>query len=182
MKYRPRRTIPVVVVVTVLLAACGLVALSAIQLLIGHNPVIPVDRLVAAGHQLHWHDIVVIGTGVVAAILGLVLLAAAVYPGAPIVLPLADHSGAGRQVAAGVTRRSLRKTLLRSAETTDGALSARLRLHRRSVTVTVRSHRLDVTGIDRRVQETVDRRLDSIELAERPELHVRVTRARNRHG
>ncbi|WIX98140.1 DUF6286 domain-containing protein [Amycolatopsis mongoliensis] len=180
MKYRPRRTIPAVVVATLLLAACVLVALSAIQLLLGHSPLIPVDRLVSAGHRLHWHDIGVIAAGVVVATAGLLLLAAAVLPGAPIVLPLDDHPGAGGQVAAGVTRRSLRKTLLHSAETTDGVTSARLRLHRRRVTITVRSHRLDLAGLDGRVQEAVDQRLDSIELAERPTLHVRVTAARNR--
>ena len=180
MKYRPRRTIPAAVVATLLLAASVLVALSAIQLLIGQTPFVPFDQLVTAGHQLRWHDAIVIGTGCVVAALGLVLLAAAVLPGAPIVLALDDHPGASERVAAGVTRRSLRQTLVRSAETADGVLSARLRLHRRRATVTVRTHRLDLTGIDDRVQEAVGHRLDLIELAERPALHVRVTQAGNR--
>jgi len=180
MKYRPRRTIPAVVVATLLLAACVLVALSAVQLLIGHIPVIPVDRLATAGHQLNWHDVVVIVAGAVAAALGLVLLAGAVLPGAPIVLPLSDHPDTGERVAGGVTRRSLRKTLLHSAESTDGVASAQVRLRRRVITVKVRSHRLDLAGIDSRVQETLCQRLDSIELAERLALRVRVTQVGNR--
>ena len=123
MKYRPRRTLPAVVVAILVLAMCVLVALSAIQLLLGQRSLIPVDRLVSAGYRLHWHDAGVIGSGVVVATLGLLLVAAAVLPGAPIVLPLDDHPGAGEQVAAGVTRRSLRQTLLHSAETTDGVTS-----------------------------------------------------------
>jgi hypothetical protein len=180
MKYRPRRTIPAVVVATLLLAACVLVALSAIQVLLGQPPFVPVARLVVAGHELRWHDIVVIVAGAVAAMLGVVLLAGAVFPGAPVVLALEDHPDTGEGVAAGVTRRSLRRTLVHSAETTDGVASARLRLRRRSVRMTVRSHRLDLTDVDSRVQETVDHRLDSIELADRPALHVRMTRARSR--
>ncbi|WP_232241447.1 DUF6286 domain-containing protein [Kutzneria sp. 744] len=101
-------------------------------------------------------------------------------PGAPIVLPLRDHPDAGERVAGGVTRRSLRKILLHSAESTDGVASARVRLRRRAITVKVRSHRLDLAGIDSRVRETVSQRLDSIELAERPALRVRVTQVGKR--
>jgi len=130
--------------------------------------------------ELNWHDVVVIVAGAVAAALGLVLLAGAVLPGAPIVLPLSDHPDTGERVAGGVTRRSLRKTLLHSAESTDGVASAQVRLRRRVITVKVRSHRLDLAGIDSRVQETLCQRLDSIELAERPALRVRVTQVGNR--
>ena len=180
MKYRPSRTIPAVVVATLLLAACVLVAVSAVQLLIGHIPLIPVDRLAAAGHRLNWHDVVVIVAGAVPAALGLVAVGrrrAARSTDLP-----ASQGPSGRRRASGRRRdpaKPAQDTVAQRRIDRRRSLCA-VRLRRRAITVKVRSHRSDLAGIDSRVRETVSQRLDSIELAERPALRVRVTQVGKR--
>ena len=85
---RPRRSLPAALLALVLLAAAVLVALSCIQLLLHQNPLIPFDALAEYAANLRWNDPVSIAAGVVAAVLGLILLAAALLPGKPTVLPL----------------------------------------------------------------------------------------------
>jgi Family of unknown function (DUF6286) len=184
----PRRGIPATVVALVILAGCVLVAVSCIQQLVGHPPVVSWARLAGYGQRLHWHDATVLTAGGIAAGLGVVLLACAVLPGTPTVLPLAaDHDTNGPVAAgndraavdAGLTRRSLQHALRQAAADADGVTGASVRANYRTVVSTVRSPRRDRAEVSDLVGRQLQRRLDLAALARRPRLrvHVRTKRA-----
>jgi hypothetical protein len=183
---RPRRSIPATVVALVILAGCVLVAVSCIQQLTGHLSVVSWAQLADYGRRLHWHDAQVLTVGGIAACLGVALLACAVLPGTPTVLPLAaDHDttdpattgndrAAGGSVDAGVTRRSLRQALRHAAAAADGVTGASVRANNRTVVSTVRSPRPNRTEVGDLVGQQLQRRLDLVALARRPRLRVHV--------
>lgn len=181
----PRRSTPATVVALVILTCCVLVAVSCIQQLTGHPPVVPWAQLADYGRRLHWHDAPVLTAAGVAAGLGVVLLACAVLPGTPTVLPLAaDHETttpvdtgndrAGGTVDAGLTRRSVQHALRRVAADADGVTGASVRANHRTVVATVRSPGRDRTEVGDLTSQQLQRRLDLLGLARRPRLRVHV--------
>ncbi|SFW70890.1 DUF6286 domain-containing protein [Amycolatopsis australiensis] len=104
MKRRPRRSAPAAVV--------------AIQLILGERPWISYDAVATTLHGQHWSDLLPAIAGGVTAALGLVLLLAAILPGAPTVLPLNGPFDAG------AARGSYRSTLRAAAARVDGLADA----------------------------------------------------------
>jgi hypothetical protein len=168
---RPRRSLPVILLALVLLAAAVLVAISCIQLLLHQNPLIPFGALAAFGASLRWNAPITIVVGVVAAALGLILLAAGLLPGKPTVLPLSNNG----RTSAGVSRRSLRRDLTTAAASADGVRSAAVRVRRGRVVATVRTPAADTAGVAEQVRTLLDERLTAIALARRPRLRIRVS-------
>jgi hypothetical protein len=168
---RPRRSLPAILLALVLLAAAVLVAISCIQLLLHQNPLIRFGTLAAFGASLRWNAPITIVVGVVAAVLGLILLAAGLLPGKPTVLPLSD----GGRTSAGVSRRSLRRDLTTAAASADGVRSAAVRVRRGRVVATVRTLATDTAGVAEQVRSLLDERLTAIALARRPRLRIRVS-------
>lgn len=176
MKRRPRRTLPATLTALALLAAGAVVAVVAIQLIINERPWIDYGAVATALHDTRWRDTVVLYTGIGAAVVGLILIAAAVLPGRPTVLPL---SGDRENMDSGASRRSLRSTLRAAASGVDGVASAKLALGSRRARTAVRTNRTVTEGLDESVRTAVDHRLDQITPQRRPALAVRVHAPRN---
>jgi hypothetical protein len=168
---RPRRSLPATLLALVLLAAAVLVAISCIQLLRHQAPLIPFAAIAAFGAGLRWNSPITLLAGAVAAVLGLLLLAAAVLPGRPTVLPLA---GRDDHTSAGVSRRSLRRDLSSAAAGADGVSSAAVRVRRARIVATVRTPAADASDVAEQVRSRLDERLTDISLARRPRLRIRV--------
>ncbi|MFD9212799.1 DUF6286 domain-containing protein [Streptomyces sp. NPDC087659] len=173
MKRRPRRTVPATLTALVLLAACVLTAIVAIQLIAGQSPLISPQSVIDSLHGSHWNDTAVLGAGVAAVLLGLLLLLASLLPGKPTVLPLTG------EVDAGVTRRSLRHALRSTAAGVDGVTRARVRLRRRTIVARIRTDRTNTTGLTEAVRAALDRRLDDIAPSNRPASRIRLRAPRN---
>jgi hypothetical protein len=173
---RPRRSTPAVLTALVLLAACAVVTVVAIQMIIGESAWVDYRSVATTLHDMHWNDLGTVLAGGVLALAGLVLLLAAILPGAPTVVPL---SGDPAGMDSGATRRSLRTTLRAAASTVDGVRAVKLRLGRRKVAAVVRTNRTNTTGLDDAVRAAIEHRLDQINPANRPTPTVKVRMTRN---
>jgi len=159
--FRPRRTIPGVLVAAVLAAAAILGAIQAVSAALGH-PLWTVPHRDFAGplQTTPWSGTGTISVAAAVAFIGLVLILIAVIPGRPraIVLASGDDS-----VVVGVTRRSLRRSLAWLAEDVAGVHSAKAKAGRRSVTVRATTRLVDTAGLRENVQTTVQDRLTALD-------------------
>ncbi|WP_051178769.1 DUF6286 domain-containing protein [Nocardia concava] len=128
---RPRRSVPAVVVALAVFALCLVTVISLIQRLTGGRELVSYDALAIRLHDIEWTDAIVAVVGVVAMALGLLLLVAALLPGRPVVVPLADLDGS----AAGVTRRSVRSALAREVDALPGVAAHRIKVGRGKIRV-----------------------------------------------
>lgn len=172
---RHRRVLPATIVALVLLAAMVLLVVACVQLLLGQPPLIPFTTLAATGAGLTWASGPVIAAGVIAAVLGLVLLACAWTRGGATVVPLAatEHS------TAGATAHSLRRAVTATAHAVDGVHSASATMTPRRVSATVATPLRDPGDLRDQVQAAIDTELDDIALHRTPRTTVRVTHARS---
>ncbi len=175
MKRRPRRGIAATVVALVLCAVGALCAVVAIQMLLGERPWVSYDRVAGTLHDTHWRDTAVLLAGTALSVLGLLVLAAALLPGKPTVLPLRAN---GSGLDSGAARRGFRSTLRAAAASVDGVSAARLRLGRRKVRAAVRTHRVTTTGLADAVRSAVEHRLSQIGPATDLTVHARVASTR----
>jgi hypothetical protein len=167
---------PAVLTALVLLTACALVAVVAIQMIIGEPGWVDYRSVASTLHGMHWNDLGTALAGGVLALAGLLVLLAAILPGAATVLPL---SGDPTGMDSGATRRGLRSMLRAVVSTVDGVDAAKLRLGRRKVVAVVRTNRTNTTGLDDAVRAAIEHRLGRINLADRPTLTVKVHATRN---
>jgi Family of unknown function (DUF6286) len=172
-KRRPRRSVPATITALVLLAACALVAVVAIQLILGATPWISYKSIVEALHNAHWNDLVPAIAGGVAALLGLVLLLTAALPGKLTVLPLDGD------LSSGASRRSYRSTLRAAASTVDGVAGVKLKVKGRKVSAKVSTGRTSTDGLADAVGVAIEHRLDQITPAVRPTVNIKVHAARS---
>ncbi|WP_410586224.1 DUF6286 domain-containing protein [Amycolatopsis sp. lyj-23] len=168
MKRRPRRSVPALLSALVLLAACVLVAVSAIQRILGERAWIDYDTVAATLHNLHWTDLATAVAGSLLALAGVVLLLAAIVPGTATVLPLAGRFDSG------VARGGYRTALRTAAAGVDGVSTARVRLGRRRIKVRIDTTRTRPDGLAETVRTAVADRLDRIGPATSPAVKVRV--------
>ncbi|SDW62743.1 hypothetical protein SAMN05421504_1011090 [Amycolatopsis xylanica] len=172
MKRRPRRSLPATLTALGLLAMCALVAIVSIQLIVGERPW--VDYRVVT--RVRWNELVPVIAGGIAALLGLLLLLAAVLPGRLTVFPLrGDESG----IDSGASRRSYRSTLRAAASGVDGVSSAKLKIGRRQVAAVVSTERTVTDGLADAVRSALDQRLAQIGPVEQPTVKVRVKASRS---
>jgi hypothetical protein len=174
MKRRPRRSVPAVLTALVLLAACVLVTVVAVQLIIGERPWISYDSAASALHGTRWTDVLPAVAGGVAALAGLVLVLAALLPGPPTVLPLAGRFDSG------AARGGYRSTLRAAAAAVDGVSDAAVKLGSRKLKVRVKTTRTRPDGLADTVRAAVGHRLDQIGPATRPAVSVRVRAPRRK--
>ncbi|MFC4856868.1 DUF6286 domain-containing protein [Actinophytocola glycyrrhizae] len=175
MKRRPRRGIAATVVALVLCAAGVLAAVVAIQSLLGERPWVSYDWAARTLYDTRWQDTAVLIAGIVVAVLGLLVLTAALLPGKPTVLPLRDDDS---ELDTGASRRGLLGTLRAAAASVDGVSSARLRLGRRRVRAAVRTHRVTTAGLGDAVTSAVTHRLAQIGPATDLTVHTRTSTTR----
>ncbi|WP_410655754.1 DUF6286 domain-containing protein [Amycolatopsis sp. lyj-112] len=168
MKRRPRRSIPATLTAVVLLLACALVAVVAVQMLLGETPWVRYDTVADALHDTRWSDLAPAIAGGLVAVLGLVLLMSAVLPGKPTVLPLQG------ELDSGASRRSYLSTLRTAASTVDGVAAAKLKLKHRRISAKVKTERTNTDGLTDAVRGAIERRLDQIDPAVRPTVKIKV--------
>ncbi len=176
-EFRPRRTIPGVLVAAVLAAAGIIGCIWAASAALGH-PLWNVSYGDFAGPMqttAHWDDTRTLAIAAAVAFVGLVLLLTAVLPGRPraVVLASGDDS-----VIVGVPRRSLRRSLGWLAVEVPGIDSARVRIRRRSVTVRATTRLRDTAGLREGVRAVVQERLDALDPLWPPRVRVRLRRKR----
>ncbi|WNV88448.1 DUF6286 domain-containing protein [Umezawaea sp. Da 62-37] len=163
---RPRRSVPATLTAIVLLAVCVATATWTVQKLIGRTPYVPLPNP-------HWNDLSVAIAGGVLAVLGLVMLMAAVLPGKPMVVPLTEDES-----DAGASTRSLRTTLQAAADSVDGVTATKLKVRRGKVIAKVRTNRTNTDGLDDAVRAALDQRLSQIPLVAPPSPRIRTRSAR----
>lgn len=161
-EFRPRRTIPGVLVAAVIVAAGIVGCIWAASAALGH-PLWNIPHSDFAGPlqgSVHWDDT---GTLIVAsavAFVGFLLILIALIPGRIRAIPLASGDGS---LVIGVPRRSLRRSLGWLAEDVAGIDGAKVRTGRRSVKVRVTTRLRDPAGLRESVQAVVEDRLASLE-------------------
>ncbi|WP_239476881.1 DUF6286 domain-containing protein [Nocardia arizonensis] len=155
---RSRRVIPAVVVAIVVLALCVAVSVSLIQRMAGARQYLSYDTVATRLHDLTWGDYQVLIAGVAVALLGLLALGAALWPGRAAVLPLSESD----EVRAGVSRAGLRTSLRTAAAQVEGLESVRVELHRKTVTVRGQAWQSNTDGIAEEVCAAVTRRVQEL--------------------
>jgi hypothetical protein len=176
---RPRRNTPAAVVALVLLAVCVLTVISVVQALLGQDPLIGLSGLLGATSGQTWNGAVTVAVAIVVAVVGLVLLLAAIRPGTPTVLPLVDHIGGQPATDAGVRRHSLATDLSAAAGSVPGISEVRVSAHRRTVTARVTVAAADPAAVPEQVRERLEGRLGEIGPSPCPRVRVRTRRDKN---
>ncbi|MEU0796222.1 DUF6286 domain-containing protein [Amycolatopsis sp. NPDC005961] len=173
MKRRPRRSVPATLAALVLTAAGALAAIVAVQTILGERAWLDYGAVARRLNTLRWADFPVVAAGGAVAVVGLLLLAAALIPGTPVVLPLRGEPDSG------ASRRSFRATLRAAAARVDGVDNVGLKLGRRGVRVRVTTHRTRPDGIADSVRAAVAARIDRVDPARRPAVKVRLRTSRS---
>lgn len=176
MTRRPRRLYPAALTALVVLAVCVLTAVSLIQQLAGHPPLVSFADLGRHLRAIRLNGSAATYAGIAAAVLGLVLLGCALVPGQPRTLPLAAAAGgdAGAAPLAGVSRPGLRTALAAALLDVDGVDSARVSVRQRRVKARVRTGLTATAEVRDAVRDAAQRRLDQAGLARRPDVRVTV--------
>lgn len=170
---RRRRGATATITATVGLLAAAAGAVFALYAAIRHAP-----WLVDADRVSHWGRHTTLGTtlalvvGIIAAVVGLLVLVLALVPPRRGLVELAEPRTG---IAAGLTRRSLARTLGSAAAGVDGISSAKVTGHRR-VTVRATTSLRMTDGLADRVRGVVDDRLRQLEPAATHHVRVRLTR------
>ncbi|ATY11932.1 hypothetical protein CU254_16785 [Amycolatopsis sp. AA4] len=172
MKRRTRRSLPASLTAAVLLAVCVLTAVAAIQRLTGHQPWLDYRAVATAVHDAHWTDLVPALISGAVAVVGLVLLWAALLPGKRRILPLTGDPDSGADSA------DYRSALRAAAADVDGVERAKLSTGSRKVKVRVKTARTRTDGLADAVRAAVESRLDHISPVRRPAVSVRVRASR----
>lgn len=174
MNRRPRRVTPAVVVAVVLVAAAVLVAVSLIQNLSHSAEFVSYDSIATRLHDTSWNSHWVLGAGIGAVVIGVVLLAAAVLPGRRVVVALEPEEG----MDAGIARRSLDGALADAAASVAGLENTRVRRSRKRIRVQGRAVHADHTDLEQTVDAAVGDRLARIAPRSAPPVSVSLRRSR----
>lgn len=177
MRRRPRRSIPAALVAVAGIAVSALAATSGVQWLLGKPQLVSLDAVAASAHAVAWDQPQVFAAGVVSAVLGAVLLLAAVLPGRPTVVPLTPE-GFDAQVDAGASRRGVASTLRAAAVGVDGVVGSSVKVRARRVAAKVSTDRAHTDGLPESVRAAVDQRLGQLGLATSPRVKVKVASGR----
>ncbi|MBF6174871.1 DUF6286 domain-containing protein [Nocardia blacklockiae] len=170
MKRRPNRAVPAAVLALTLSAGCVVVVLSLVRYLTGATGPVSYDAVTERLRETTWADGWVAVFGAAALLAGIVLLGLAVLPGRAVVLPLDSDD----VLTAGVVRRGLRAALRDAAQSVDGVHSARVRLRRKAVRITVRAPRAHRADLAETVRAAVDERVACIGPQRPPRVSARL--------
>jgi hypothetical protein len=132
--FRPRRTVPAVVVAALLTVLGAVVAAETVSALAG-RPLrwVPLDRLLIWAASTPWNDpLFLLGTALVT-LIGLALVVTALVPGKPRLIPVRTGDA---DLIIGMRRKSFARALAHAAEEVPGVHSARASVHGRTAAVT----------------------------------------------
>lgn len=175
---RPRRIVPASLLALGVLGLCTVTAISIIQELARRALLLPLPAFARHLRVLYTDDIGVVGAGLVAALLGLVLLGCALLPGRAETLALAagdrPDPESGTPPVAGVTRSGLRTALAATLADVDGVDAVQIQVRARRVTARVRTELTTTDTVRETVRQVAADRLSRTDLAQTPDLRVRV--------
>ncbi|WP_300612362.1 DUF6286 domain-containing protein [Trebonia sp.] len=160
--FRPRRTIPGVLVAAVLAAAGILGCIWAASAALSHAlwKVPHSDFAGPLQTTAHWSGTATLAVASAVAFVGFLLILIGVLPGRTRAIPVASGDGS---VIIGVPRRNLRRSLGWLAEEVPGIDKAKVRAGRRSVRVRATTRLRDTTGLREQVQAVVQQRLAALD-------------------
>jgi hypothetical protein len=159
-RYRPRRTIPAVIVAILLLVVTVLGAIEVISYLF-NNPagVVPADRLAEQGRETAWNDALTITVAVIIGLFGLLLLVIALWPGRPRAVALAsDRPG----VVMAIGEADLARLVARAATDVDGVDHASAQVRRGHIAVRADSPLHEAGDLADQVQRAVAEQVDEL--------------------
>jgi Family of unknown function (DUF6286) len=172
------RRVPAVVAASVILLAAGALLFEAVWVHTGHHATAWWTTLTDEFATRPVNDVWILTGAAVAAALGLCLIVLALTPGLRRQLTLRVLiNGHGRDCAV-LDRKGAALLLRDTAMRVPGVSSARVRVHRRRVTVRAEARFRDTTDIKDELTEAVGRaEHDQLALAHSPRLAVRVRRS-----
>lgn len=131
--FRPHRRIPALVVAALMTLLALLIAAETISALAGVPlRLVPYDGMLSWATSTPWTDPLFLAGSAIVALVGLGLLAAALVPGRPGMVPV--RSG-DPDVIIGLRTRSVTRALAHAAEEVPGVHSARARIRGRTIAV-----------------------------------------------
>jgi hypothetical protein len=171
-EFRPRRTVPAVIVAALIALAAILVAIEVISRAVGEPlDLLPVDDLARLGRETQWDDPLTYIVAGLACLLGLLLLFLALWPGRVRAKALTPERPG---VVVAVPTHDLERLAAQAAESVDGVDAATARQRRRRISVRANSLLHDPGDLDDRVRQAVSGRLDELSLLEEPRVRVNV--------
>lgn len=158
--FRPRRSIPGVIVAALLAAAGILGTVQAVSAAVD-SPLWTVSYSTFPGslRTTSWDATATLAAAAAVAFVGLLLILIGIVPGRPRAIPLASGDVS---VVAGAPRRSLARSLGRLAQEADGIDRARASIGRDAVKVRATSGSRDITGLSEGVRDQVQTRLAAL--------------------
>lgn len=153
-----------------LLVGGVLVAAEIVVAAFGRDPwVVPHDRWYRATVERRWDDAATRWVCIGLVLAGLALLALQLARRRPAVLPLA-----GGATAADLSRRSIERSLARTASGVDGVAGAKVKVSASRADVAATTNRRRADEIRPRLAAAVEGRVRALGLAQAPEVRVRV--------
>lgn len=160
-QFRPRRTIPAVIVALLLLVASVLAAIEVIAYLFDDpTGVVPADDLARWGRRTPWDDPLVITLAVVAGLLGLLLLILALWPGRARAVAVTSER---RDVTMAIGEADVARLAVRAAEDVDGVDHASAQVTRGQIAVRADSPLHETGDLADRVQRAVSEQIRELE-------------------
>jgi hypothetical protein len=158
--FRPRRTIPAVIVALLLAAASILAAIEVISYLIDRPAgVLPAADLARWTRETQWDDALVITLAIIACLLGLLLLLLAFWPGRARGVALATERP---DVVMAMSESDLARLANRAAEAVDGVDRASTQVGRGRVAVRADSPLYEPGDLTDRLHGAVSDQLDAL--------------------
>ena len=160
--FRPRRTIPGVIVAAVVAAAGIIGCIWAASAALSH-PLWNVPHSDFAGplqSTVHWNSTGTLLVASAVAFVGFLLILIAVIPGRTRAVPLASGD---ESVMIGVPRRSLRRSLRWLVQDVPGIDKAKVRARRGTVKVRGTTRLRDTADLQEKVRKTVEDRLAALD-------------------
>jgi hypothetical protein len=172
--FRPRRTIPAVIVALLLAAAAVLAAIEVISYLFNQPAgVVPADDLARWGRETQWNDALTITVAVIACLLGLLLLFLALWPGRARAVTIASERPG---VAMAIGEGDVARLAVRAAEGVDGVDHASAQVKRGQITVRADSPLHESGDLADQVQRAVAEQIDELEPLRPRSVRVNVRR------
>lgn len=176
-RFRPRRRVPAVIV-ALLLAVVAVLAIIEIVSYLLNSPlgVFPATQLARLGRETLWNDALTLVVAAVTALVGLLLLWLAFWPGRVRAAALApEHPG----VAVAITPDDLRRLAGEAAASVSGVDRVSVHVRRGQINVRADSPLHDPAGVDEEIRQAVGERVDQLQLQQPPRVRVHL---RHREG
>ncbi|HEY8453658.1 MAG: DUF6286 domain-containing protein [Micromonosporaceae bacterium] len=174
--FRPRRTVPAVVVATLLAVLAAVVAAEIVSHLLDRPlGLLPTAELARLGRETRWNDPLALTLSAVASAIGLLLLLLAFLPGRARAVAVTP----GRpDLLMGVTPGAVARIAEDAAARVDGVSRARARMRGDRIRVRAESPLRENGHLSEQVRQAVSDRVGQLGLVRRPRVRVTVRHER----